>query len=46
MEKMELSVDLLNALMRYLGTRPYQEVFSLVQEIQKQVTPQLPKEEE
>jgi len=46
MEKLELTVDLLNALMRYLGTRPYQEVFSLVQEIQKQATPQLPKDEE
>jgi hypothetical protein len=29
-------------MLQYLGTRPYQEVFPLVQEIQAVVIPQLP----
>ena len=37
-----LTLPLINAVLQYLGTRPYQEVFPLVQAIQEQATPQLP----
>ena len=40
--KIELTLPLVNAVLQYLGTRPYQEVFPLVQAIQEQATPQLP----
>ena len=40
--KIELTLPLINAVLQYLGTRPYQEVFPLVQAIQEQATPQLP----
>jgi hypothetical protein len=35
MEKLTLSTQLVNQIMGYLGTRPYQEVFQLVDAIQK-----------
>jgi len=35
MEKLTLSTQLVNQVMAYLGTRPYQEVFQLVDAIQK-----------
>lgn len=41
-QKVTLPLGLVNAVLQYLGTRPYQEVFPLVQEIQAQVIPQLP----
>lgn len=37
-----LTLGLVNGILQYLGTRPYQEVFPLVQEIQAQVIPQMP----
>ena len=40
--KIELTLPLVNAVLQYLGTRPYQEVFPLVQAIQEQASPQLP----
>ena len=40
--KIELTLGLINNILGYLGTRPYQEVFPLVQEIQAQATPQVP----
>ena len=40
--KIELTLPLVNAVLQYLGTRPYQEVFPLIQAIQEQATPQLP----
>lgn len=40
--KIELTLGLVNGLLAYLGTRPYQEVFTLVQAIQEQATPQVP----
>ena len=40
--KIELALPLVNAVLQYLGTRPYQEVFPLIQAIQEQATPQLP----
>ena len=41
MTEVKVTVELLNAVMSYLGTRPYQEVFMLVTEIQKQAVPQI-----
>lgn len=37
-----LTLGLVNAVLQYLGTRPYAEVFALVAEIQSQATPQVP----
>ena len=47
MEKITLSTTLVNNIMAYLGTRPFQEVFQLIQEVQKeaqaqQSTPEIP----
>ena len=36
MEKISLSLNLVNQIMGYLGTRPYQEVFQLVEAMQKE----------
>ena len=36
MDKISISVQTLNQVMGYLGTRPYQEVFQLVEAIQKE----------
>jgi hypothetical protein len=36
MEKITLSTNLVNAIIGYLGTRPYQEVFQLVEAMQKE----------
>ena len=36
MEKLSLSIQLVNQIMGYLGTRPYQEVFQLVDALQKE----------
>jgi len=36
MEKISLSLNLVNAVMQYLGTKPFQEVFQLVQAIQQE----------
>lgn len=41
-KKIELSLGLVNGILQYLGTRPYQEVFALIQETQAQATPQVP----
>jgi hypothetical protein len=41
-QKIELTLPLVNAILQYLGTRQYQEVFNLIQAIQEQATPQLP----
>jgi len=41
-KKIELTLALVNGVLQYLGTRPYQEVFPLVQEIQAQAIPQIP----
>lgn len=37
MEKLQFSAQLINAILGYLGTRPYQEVFQLIEGIQKEV---------
>ena len=44
MEKITLSVDLINKVLGYLGSRPYQEVFQMVDALQKEAQNQ-PKEE-
>lgn len=36
MEKIAVSTSLLNAILGYLGARPYQEVFQLIEAIQKE----------
>ena len=40
--KIELTLGLINGILQYLGTRPYAEVFPIVQEIQAQAVPQIP----
>jgi hypothetical protein len=39
MQTVELSVELVNQILGYLGTRPYQEVFQLIQAIQEAAKP-------
>jgi len=36
MDKVTLSTTLVNNIMAYLGTKPFQEVFQLIQEVQKE----------
>ena len=36
MEKIQISTHLLNQIMGYLGTRPYQEVFQLIDAVQSE----------
>jgi len=40
MEKIELSVGLVNTILQYLGTKPYQEVAPLIEAIQNQAQKQ------
>ena len=48
MNEFKLSTQLLNSVMGYLGTRPYQEVFQLIDALQKEVKSQAeePKKDE
>lgn len=41
-KKIEFSLSLVNGILQYMGTRPYGEVFQLVQAIQEQAIPQVP----
>ena len=41
-KKIGLTLSLVNATLQYLGTRPFNEVFQLVQAIQEQAIPQVP----
>lgn len=41
-QNITLSLGLVNGILNYLGTRPYGEVFQIVQAIQEQAIPQLP----
>jgi hypothetical protein len=36
MEKITLSTNLVNVILQYLGTRPYTEVFQVIEAIQKE----------
>lgn len=40
--KISLSLDLVNAVMGYLGKQPYEQVFPLINAIQKEAEGQLP----
>lgn len=40
-QNINLSLSLVNGVLQYLGTRPYGEVFQLVQVIQEQAAPQI-----
>lgn len=39
MKEVTFTIELANALLQYLGTRPYQEVVGLITEMQKQAQP-------
>lgn len=41
-QKIALTLPLLNAVLQYLATLPYQESASLIQAIQEQAIPQMP----
>jgi hypothetical protein len=40
MDKVELSIGLVNTILQYLGTKPFQEVAPLIDAIQKQAQTQ------
>lgn len=40
-QKIELTLNLVNGLMSYLGSRPYVEVADLIMAIREQATPQI-----
>ena len=42
----KLSTDLVNAVLQYLGTRPFQEVAQLINGIQSEAGPQVKQDEE
>jgi len=42
MDKLTLSTQLVNQILGYLGTRPYQEVFQLIDGLQKEAKNQVP----
>jgi len=44
MEIVTLQTQLVNSILQYLATKPYQEVAPLIAEIQKQATPPAPVE--
>ena len=40
--KIELTLGLVNAILQYLGTRPYAEVADMIQAIREQAIPHVP----
>ena len=40
MQEIKLSVQTLNMVMSYLGTKPFQEVFQVIEAVQKEVNAQ------
>jgi hypothetical protein len=42
MEKITLPINLINAIMGYLGKQPYDQVFQLIAEVQKEAQAQTP----
>ena len=44
MEKITLSTSFVNNIMAYLGTRPFQEVFQLIDAVQKEAQAQQPEQ--
>jgi hypothetical protein len=45
MEKMTLPMQLINQILGYLGTRPYQEVYQLIEAVQKEAQANAEKQE-
>jgi len=43
---LQLPIETINQVLGYLGTRPYQEVFQMIQAIQEAAKPEEPKVEE
>ena len=41
MQTINLSLDLVNGILAYMGSRPFSEVYQLVNQIQSQAQPQL-----
>jgi len=41
-QKIELNLSLINGILQYLGSRPYGEVFQIVNAIHAEVQPQIP----
>lgn len=41
-EEVKVSLQLVNGMLQYLGTRPYGEVFQIVNAIHGEVQPQIP----
>jgi hypothetical protein len=41
-EDVKLSLQLVNGILQYLGTRPYGEVFQIVNAVHAEVQPQIP----
>jgi hypothetical protein len=46
MDKITLPVNLVNAIMGYLGKQPYDQVFQLIAEVQKEAQAQTPPPQE
>ena len=46
METLKISTQLLNAVIGYLGSRPYQETFQLIQALQDEAKNQTPAPEQ
>jgi hypothetical protein len=44
--KLQLDIETINQVLGYLGTRPYQEVYALIQAIQDAAKPEAPKVED
>ena len=40
-QKVEVSLPLMNAILQYMGKKPFEEVFQLVSAIHEQVQPQI-----
>ena len=41
-EEVKVSLQLMNGILQYLGTKPYGEVFQIVNAVQAEVQPQIP----
>lgn len=46
MKTVNISIELLNGILGYLGTQPYTQVFQLIEQIQKEVKTNTIKQEE
>ena len=44
--KLQLDIETINQVLGYLGARPYQEVYALIQAIQEAAKPEEPKVED